>query len=29
VVPPEEWAVKEADMAATFVDFLRRKAARA
>ena len=29
MVPPEEWAVKEADMAATFVDFLRRKAVRA
>jgi len=29
MVPPEDWAVREADMAAIFVDFLRRKAVRA
>jgi pimeloyl-ACP methyl ester carboxylesterase len=29
MVPPEEWAVKEADMAALFVEFMRRHPARA
>ncbi len=29
MVPPEEWAVKEADMAAAFVDFMRKRGPRA
>jgi len=29
MVPPEDWAVKEAEMAAVFVAFMRRHPARA
>jgi hypothetical protein len=29
MVPPEEWNRKEADLAAIFIDFMKRAAARA